>query len=130
MSGCNYVSVPAIAGVLESHPNIRRWSLLEFAPLGDGYASREKYALTSDVFWDTVRQASQNVNGLFEVDGFGNSAKPGTYALVTPSARLYGTESAQGQLGHRFVGNVLTDHLSDLAENLPFDRVRHEARYG
>jgi hypothetical protein len=86
--------------------------------------------MSAESFREVVRHATHVAGGDFEVDGFGNDAKAGSYALVSPSGRLYGTEYKDGQLRHRFVGNMLKDHLDDLASLLPFDSARHFARYG
>jgi MoaA/NifB/PqqE/SkfB family radical SAM enzyme len=126
----NHSFIPAIANVLSPYPNVRRWSLLEFTPLGDGHVNRKEYGISSEVFRDVVGRAIRDSAGHCEVDGFGNNAKAWTYALVSPSGRLYGTEAVDGQLRHRFVGNMLNNHLSDLAVALPFDSQRHHARYG
>ncbi|WP_425613613.1 radical SAM protein [Anatilimnocola sp. NA78] len=126
----NQDAVPAIAHVLSPYSNVRRWSILEFSPLGDGYVNREKYELPPDTFRNIVGRAKREGGSHLNVDGFGNDAKAGTYALVSPGGRLYGTEYVDDHLGHRFVGNMLTDHLSDLVEALPFNSQRHHARYG
>lgn len=126
----NHKFVPAIAHVLAPYSNVRRWSLLEFTPLGDGHTNREEYKITTQMFKTVAGCANLAADGRLKVDEFGNSAKAGTYALVSPNGRLYGTEIENGELRHRFIGNMLTDHLSDLAAALPFDSQRHHARYG
>ena len=129
VSSKNYQSISAIGKRLREYPNVRRWSLLEFTPIGVGFIHRGDYELSSETFEEVVLQAKEEASGIVSVDVYRNADKKGTYALVTPDGRLYGTmQPINGR--YPIVGHTLTNHLSDLAGDLGFDRDKHQKRYG
>lgn len=129
VSSKNCQSISAIGKRLKEYPNVRRWSLLEFTPIGAGFFHRGDYELSSETFEEVVFQAKEGVSGTFSVDVYRNADKKGTYALVTPDGRLYGTmQPSNGR--YPIVGHTLASHLSDLADALGFDRDKHQKRYG
>jgi MoaA/NifB/PqqE/SkfB family radical SAM enzyme len=118
-----------IAELLSQYENIIRWSLMEFTPIGAGYVNSSLFALSDDDYLEASSSARLAYTGHAKVDLFAGSSKMGTYALIKPNGDLYGTsEPSQG--AYPTVGNFLMDHLSDLADSLPFSRTRHELRYG
>lgn len=120
--------IPNMASLINNWSQIRRWSLLQFVPLGMGKRVRSQMEVSINDFENVVQLAADRVTTA-EVDGFSNNKKSGVYALISASGELYGTMSDGDDLDHRFVGNLLTQHVSDLVRSLPFDEARHKARY-
>lgn len=125
----NYQTLPDLLELLTSLPNLLRWSLLEFSPLGDGRRARTRIGISRGQFIETVRAIESRNGGRLLVDGFTNNLKAKAYALVSPSGRLYGTEEVRSELQHHTAGFMLQDHLSLLSKRLPFSDTVHRQRY-
>ncbi|NKR97088.1 radical SAM protein [Rhodococcus hoagii] len=119
-----------IGELLTPYKNITRWSLLEFTPIGDGFANRTSYSIPSAEYEEVVASAIESYEGPAEVDVFRASAKLGTYGLVTPAGFLYGVVSPPSDGKYPVAGSMLKKHLTELASSLPFDRQQHRSRYG
>jgi MoaA/NifB/PqqE/SkfB family radical SAM enzyme len=125
----NFRRVPEIGRLLEGLTNVRRWSLLEFSPIGDGYLHQDTYTISRETFERVIRKAGDSPHGVAPIDVYGAEKKAGTYALITPSGLVYGTGGVVRDGVHSTVGSILQEHLVDLASKLPFSRQRHESRY-
>ena len=125
----NYRTITSIEALLRPFPNIRRWSLIQFTPLGDGLANRKRYEL------DAVRfeEVAAAVGGLLLdwpiLDVFRQGDKIGTYALISSDGTLYGVRDSEEGLAHLTAGSMLQHHLSVLAGRLPFMQSNHRKRY-
>lgn len=125
----NREELASIAKLLSQYANVIRWSLMEFTPIGAGYVNSSLFALSDDDYVEAADAARLAYTGHARVDLFAGSSKMGTYALIKPNGDLYGiSEVTEG--AYPIVGNFLTDHLSDLADSLPFNKAHHELRYG
>lgn len=125
----NHKSLPLLAHVLKQYSNIRRWSLLEFTAIGEGYLNRSDYEIPRTQFDDVVAVANEISDGRVPIDAYVAENKKGTYFMIAPDGRVYGT-SAQDQGRYPIVGNILLDHLGDLALRVQFDPMNHNKRYG
>jgi len=130
VSSQNYTEVSAIAKILSPYNVIRRWSLLEFTPVGRGFANKGDYELRRREFDLAARVALDSYTGPGEVDIYRAENKSGTYGLITAAGNLYGFSGKTEGGQHLTVGSMVFDHLSVLASRLPFSREQHGARYG
>ncbi|BCW77505.1 hypothetical protein NicSoilB11_38300 [Arthrobacter sp. NicSoilB11] len=125
----NRHEVANIASLIGRYSNIVRWSLLEFTPVGEGYTNADVFVVSRAEYLEAIALARSVYAGNASFDSFDAPSKLGTYALVTPEGKLYGTMTATD--GHYpIVGDLIQDHLSQLASSLPFDATQHHARYG
>lgn len=125
----NYKSVPGIAHLINGMENIARWSLMEFSPVGDGFTNRQEYLLDTPLFDRAIAEAQARYVGPAQVDVYRSAAKVGTYLLITPDGRVYGTGTPLVNGLYPTVGSILSDHLSLLASRLPFSGENHRRRY-
>lgn len=125
----NRHEVASIGDLIGGYSNIVRWSLLEFTPVGEGYTNADVFSVPHSDYLEAVALARSVYAGNASIDSFDGPSKIGTYALVTPEGKLYGTTKATDGR-YPIVGDLLQDHLSRLASSLPFDRTQHHARYG
>ncbi|WP_367138996.1 radical SAM protein [Saccharothrix sp. HUAS TT1] len=127
----NWRETAEIAELLSRYEVVKRWSLLQFTPVGRGFANASMYRLDDERnFEDAARTAVENYRGAGEVDIYRSNDKQGTYALVTAAGNLYGVTPEPAGGTYPVVGSMLRDHLSTLAAGLPFSRHRHQVRYG
>ncbi len=126
----NWEQVARVGTLLTPFSVIKRWSLLEFTPVGHGSTNSRVYSLDSNLFDEAASRARESYQGPAEIDIYRSRAKLGTYGLITASGNLYGvtTETVNGR--YPIVGSMLSEHLSHLAAKLPFSRHRHNVRYG
>jgi len=124
----NYHTIPDLSDVLKKFPNIVRWSLLEFSPVGEGFLNRERYMLDKSTFELIVEKVRQAF-GKDKLDVYTADKKIGTYALITPSGLLYGVTDKSALNSYPTIGSILEEHLSVLSERLPFSAKNHGKRY-
>lgn len=127
----NYRVVPEIAGLVVSHENVICWKLLEFTAIGRGLENRDQYKIPDGIFEHTVNAAEEklgNARSLLEV--LRNVDKIGIYMMISPQGFVYGTtESALMDVGHhRYIGSILSDHLGELARDIPFSSRRTDRK--
>lgn len=125
----NLAEVAAIGRLISPYHNVVRWSLLEFTAIGEGYENQARYSTTAEEYRRAMEDAANSYEGPAKMDPYRGDLKVGTYALVTPSGDLYGTANASDGR-YPIVGNMLTDHLVQLAGALPFVTSHHRDRYG
>ena len=124
-----YKEIPKMAHLLKNISALKRWSLQEFSPIGDGYLNREQFELDREMFDVVVHEAERSFSRAGLVDAYRAEAKIGAYALITPDGFVYGTTSSVVNGIYPQVGSILQDHLSDIAQELPFSKEGHESRY-
>ena len=117
-----------LATVLSRFGNVKRWVLMEFVPVGEGYANRDSYLLDREKFDETVSRARASAGAQFIVDAYYRENHSGTYALVTPDGRVYGTPT-DGIPKRMTIGSLISDHLNTLANELAFSAEKHGKRY-
>jgi MoaA/NifB/PqqE/SkfB family radical SAM enzyme len=121
---------PGIARLVSPFQNVIRWSVLQFSPIGDGFRNHTKFSVSTTDFESVAAAARTAWGGGGELDIYRDEAKRGTYLLITPAGQVYGTtETAPPGGVFPIVGSILSDHLSELAERLPFSAERHRDRY-
>jgi len=125
----NYHSVPGVAHLISGMENIVRWSLMEFNPVGEGFTNRQKYLLDPPLFDRAIAKAQARYVGPAQVDVYRSAAMAGTYFLITPDGRVYGTGTPLDNGFYPTLGSILSDHLSLLASRLPFSADNHRRRY-
>jgi pyruvate-formate lyase-activating enzyme len=125
----NQAVVADIGQQLRPYRNVLAWYLLEFSPVGLGFAGRLAYELPRARFDEVVDAAVRRYRDVLEVHPRRLEDKSGGYVLITPDGLMYGTagDTVAGRYPH--TGAVLRDHLSDLATRIGFQRERHEPRY-
>jgi MoaA/NifB/PqqE/SkfB family radical SAM enzyme len=126
----NYDSVTQIGSILARYPNLIRWSLMEFSPVQLGYVNRTAYEIDRDVFNRVGASVREKYDGVMSIDLYRLEDKVGTYMLITPDGRVYGTAGNPIGGAHPTIGSILETHLRDLVDMLPFDATRHWRRYG
>jgi hypothetical protein len=110
--------------------NLVRWSLLEFSPVGEGYINRGSFQLDREFFRAATERAGSTFSDPSKIDVYQAEAKAGTYALITPAGNMYGTAAPTLDGVFPTVGSILHEHLSVLADKLPFSKALHLQRYG
>jgi MoaA/NifB/PqqE/SkfB family radical SAM enzyme len=126
----NKDKIANLGDILVRYKNIRRWSLLEFSAVGEGYANRKMYHIDSQTYNHVASTIDARFGKDMSLDFFSGEKKIGTYMLVTPDGRVYGTGNELVNGYHKIVGNITMDHLGEISEKLPFNAQRHQSRYG
>jgi MoaA/NifB/PqqE/SkfB family radical SAM enzyme len=128
----NHASIPEIAAIVNRYDCIRRWSLMEFTPVGEGKQNSVRFRVDSGKLEEAAVASRRLLTNPTRLDLYTNEAKVGTYAIVTPDGRLQGTTKVppDGLDAYERVGSFLDSHLCELADLLPFDIRRHAHRYG
>lgn len=125
----NVDDVLEIGERLLRYKNVCRWSLLEFSPIGLGYANRDRYELERHRFDELGRQVRERYGAQLDIDLYRLENKVGTYLLLTPDGQAYGTtEQTTGDF-YPTVGAILDSHLSDIADAIAFRSEQHTRRY-
>jgi radical S-adenosyl methionine domain-containing protein 2 len=125
----NYESIIDLGEKLRTRKNICKWSLLEFSPIGSGHLNRSIYELDRSRFDDLGRQAIEEYGEDLEIDLYRLEDKVGTYVLLTPDGRVYGTTEASVDGVFPPIGSILERHLDELAGAVAFRSDQHEHRY-
>jgi pyruvate-formate lyase-activating enzyme len=125
----NYAAAAGIGELLAGRRNLIAWHLLEFSPVGSGFLNRQTYELDRTLFDKVVDEAATWFGSTIEIFVSRREDKSGTYALVTPDGKLYGTLAAPADGIYPLVGSMLREHLSDLSEAIGFRQKRHEELY-
>jgi MoaA/NifB/PqqE/SkfB family radical SAM enzyme len=126
----NYETVHLIGRLLQNMDNLVRWSLIEFSPVGEGYTNCNNYQINRALFRAAAERACSAFPDDSKIDIYELEAKAGAYALVTPAGFLYGTGTSTINGVYPTIGSILQEHLSILADKLPFSKERHVRRYG
>ncbi len=126
----NYSVVPNIAPLVVSHQNVICWKLLEFTPIGRGRVNRDEHAIPSAIFEHTVRVTEEKLGSSYRLlEVLRNLDKIGIYMMISPQGSVYGTTEVAMDVGHhRYIGSMLSDHLGELAERIPFSSQRTDRR--
>lgn len=125
----NQDAIVAIGERLVNCKNICRWSLLEFSPVGSGYANRSRYELDRARFDELAGETLARFGSRLEIDTYRAEDKVGAYVLVTPDGFVYGTGTHTVDGVYPRAGSVLEDHLATLASNIAFEPDKHTFRY-
>ena len=82
----NHKNLVGLAAVLSRFGNVVRWVLMEFVPVGEGYANREEYLLDRNSFSGIVSQARALADARLTVDTYYRENHSGTYGLLPLTA--------------------------------------------
>jgi MoaA/NifB/PqqE/SkfB family radical SAM enzyme len=125
----NHQQIHRLAPTIAAFDTIVRWSLVQFTAANEGFVNRDRYDLPPSDFDAAAERSRLAYHGNAQIDVYRAGDKSGTYALVTPDGRLYGTsELVDGR--YPTVGSMLTEHIADLVAALGFDAEKHRNRYG
>ncbi len=116
-----------IVEILNTKKYIKKWSLLEFSPIGEGFTNRERFAIDNELFKSVATRIKDECD--IAVDVYENSKKGGTYCLIKPNGDVYGTTDGFEGVEFPSVGNVITDGIEACLENLNFSETNHIDRY-
>lgn len=122
--------LPLLGPFLSSFESLRRWAVVQFSPVEDGYRNRVEFEISDQDYSRTASLCRETYSGGAEVDTYRNSQKGGVYCLVSPAGGVFGRAELASIDSHPIVGDMLRGHLDEIAANLLFDPVRHDARYG
>lgn len=125
----NQDNIVAIGEHLRNRKNICRWSLLEFSPVGDGYANRMLYELDRERFDELGNETIRRFGDRLEIDVCRAEDKDGAYVLITPDGWVYGTGTPTVNGLYPTAGSILEQHLAALAGALVFQSDKHTFRY-
>jgi len=125
----NHANVHLIGQIFQEMENIRRWSLLEFSPVGQGYSNRKNYEIDRTLFRAATDRVREKFSYPEKIDIYAAESKVGTYALITPAGDIYGTGVPTQSGVFPTIGSIVSEHLSVLAEKLPFSKELHRRRY-
>lgn len=125
----NHESIASIEPLLRQFTNIRRWSLIQFTPLGDGFLSGGRYLLEPAIFERVAASVGERMRDWPILDTFRDNDKIGTYALISSDGTLYGVSASDAGPSHQTAGSMLRNHLDELASRLPFSASNHRKRY-
>jgi MoaA/NifB/PqqE/SkfB family radical SAM enzyme len=124
----NHERIQLLAETVAAFDTIVRWSLVQFTAANDGFTNRDRYELSRGDFDAAVSRCRDAYVGDAQIDVYRADDKTGTYALITPDGRLYGTsELVDGT--YPTIGSILDDHLADLVAALGFSAEKHRHRY-
>lgn len=131
VSAVNVLDVHRIGPLLEGHPCVRSWKLLQFSAIELGWTNRGQHELSSVEFVDAFGRAREAYSGSVEM--LTNSDKVDAYLMASPDGFAYGVtlDESIRDGRHRKVGSFLAEHLSVLAGGVRVDPERHagHARY-
>ncbi|GGM84994.1 hypothetical protein GCM10011609_21470 [Lentzea pudingi] len=126
VSAVNARDVHRIGTLLEGHPCVRSWKLLQFSAIELGWTNRAVHELAFPEFADAFVRARETYSGPLEM--LANSDKVDAYLMVSPDGFAYGVtlDESIRDGRHRKVGSFLTEHLSELAGGVRIDPQRHD----
>jgi hypothetical protein len=125
-------SVPGLAGlgtILSRFQHLRRWSLVQFGAIEDGYRNRAVHELSDEDFVAAARRSAAEYMGPAQVNVYPNTNKIGVYFLIGPGGDVFGDVAAGAVSNHPIVGNILLDHAKDIAPRLGIRAEAHQGRY-
>lgn len=121
--------LPGLGELLSRYHHLRRWSLVQFGPIEDGYHNRIEHEQPDDEFFAVSARCAAEYTGPGAVNVYPNAEKVGVYFLISPNGDAFGDVAAAAVPKHPVVGNVIADHAGDLAPRLRLSRQAHEDRY-
>lgn len=124
----NYRELAGVARLVSSFSSLLRWSLLQFSPIEEGFTNRDNYEISNDAFETAAEAASNAYTGHGEFDPVPNQQRVGAYLLLTSKGDVYGRFAHPPNGSQPIVGNILGDHLVEVAGRVPFDAERHSRR--
>ncbi|PZG15241.1 hypothetical protein C1I95_19950 [Micromonospora craterilacus] len=130
VSRANISGILPLVPILTSRRALVRWSLQQFSAVESGYENRDRYELPTEEFLDLCEDARRRLGSAGEkLSVLTDDGKVGLYLLVDPGGNLLARieNPPAGRLPT--IGNLLNDHLVDLASRIVLDAARHAARY-
>ncbi|MCG8921039.1 radical SAM protein [Lentzea sp. CC55] len=126
VSAVNVHEVHRIGPLLENHPCVHSWKLLQFSAIELGWTNRGVHELPFPEFAHAFTRARETYSGSLEM--LANSEKVDAYLMVSPDGFAYGVtlDESIRDGRHRRVGSFLTEHLSTLAGGVRIDPRRHD----
>ncbi|HEX5403047.1 MAG TPA: radical SAM protein [Pseudonocardiaceae bacterium] len=125
-------SAPGLHGLglaLSGFQYLRRWSLVQFGVIEDGYRNREVHELSDDEFSVEAAVYAAEYSGPGSVNIYPNVNKVGVYFLIGSNGDVFGDVAAGPVRQHPIIGNVTADHARDLALRLKIRPDMHKMRY-
>lgn len=113
--------------LLSGRKFLKKWSLLEFSPIGDGFANRDQYELNNRKYLEVSSIIKNSTK--FPVDVFENKNKGGIYFLIKTNGDVYTTEDNFEGEEYSSIGNVKKDGVNFCLEKLNITQNRHNERY-
>ncbi|AEB46504.1 radical SAM protein [Micromonospora maris AB-18-032] len=130
VSRANMSGILLLAPMLTSRRALVRWSLQQFSAVESGYQNRARYELPTEEFLCVCEDARRRLGSAAEkLSVLTDDGKVGLYLLVDPGGNVLARieDPPAGRLPA--IGNLLNDHLADLASRIVLDAPRHAARY-
>ena len=128
-SALNADGALAVGGLLEGKQWLRRWSVVEFSPVGEGFANRSAFEMHSDAF----RVVSESARARFPaltIDSYPNTSKGGVYFLLKPNGDAYTTVRDFAGPEYVAAGNLHSDGVEACLSRLEINTSAHLSRYG
>lgn len=105
VNAANLDHIDAIPATLFGNGIVTDWKLLQWTPRGDAAKVTDRYAVTGEVFAETVARMRKKYPGIVIVERAYPEPEPDTF-IIRPD----GTAEVNGELNtYRVVGNVLTE---------------------
>jgi radical S-adenosyl methionine domain-containing protein 2 len=120
-------SMIPLGELLKKYPVIQGWSIQELTPVGEAAGAWEELSIEHQQFVDLVGNARSRYGE--QVIAVSNEDKSGVYALIRSDGKVYGTGTQKEGAFFPIVGDILSNHLTDIATALYFDPERHSMRY-
>jgi len=125
----NAAFAPAVGELLSQYNQLKRWSVVQFSPIGDGFVNRQTYEISESDFVRGAALCKERFVGDAEVNIYPNSIKSGTYFMAGSAGDVFGDMGTFSVIEHPYVGNLLIDHVGAIAQKLAFNKDRHANRY-
>jgi MoaA/NifB/PqqE/SkfB family radical SAM enzyme len=125
----NAADAPAVGELLSQYKQLKRWSVVQFSPIGEGFINRQKYEISEADFLEAAALCKERFMGKAEVNIYPNSAKSGIYFMAGSAGDIFGDIGAFSVVEHPLIGNLLSAHISAIAQKLAFNENRHANRY-
>jgi MoaA/NifB/PqqE/SkfB family radical SAM enzyme len=125
----NYSDVPKIGELLCKYSGLKRWSLLEFTKVGDGFRNADLFVLDSSVYASVIESIKHQYEGQLEIDAYFDSQKANVYYLIRSDGSVYTTGKIQDDGTYPVVGSLINDSFSEIADRLHIEQERHRRRY-
>lgn len=117
-----------VGRLLVGRGSLRKWSVVQFSAIGEGYRNRGSYELSETAFRQVVADVGLRLPSI-PLGSYANAEKGGVYFLIKPNGDAYTTTTDFAGEEYGSVGNVLSDGVEACLAQLEIDATAHQRRY-
>jgi MoaA/NifB/PqqE/SkfB family radical SAM enzyme len=118
-----------LSRLLSERKMLVRWTLQQFVPIGDGFRNQTEFAISPDNFRAVCDEVKHRWRSDIELTFASEQDKIDRYMMLNPAGDVFCRVSRPRNGELPVIGNLLADHIADLAAKMPFDATKHLKRY-